>query len=143
MLSGGYPEGAWESEGKFNGGIADWDLSSKVAFLLILRNVHYASSPLPKCQEQSVPFSDSGGGSSSEDPFHLYKFLLPSRTAGSIDKLKNMLQRRETQRVSSPFSQKSLSSMRGSTIEGQTQGCRDEIPRHPVRIGSLSSTSIR
>lgn len=137
MLCGGYPEGAWESEGRFAGGMIDWES--------IVRS---CLSPDPaKRPSRLLPLlHGSKGGqmrSSVVEPPSppkipsIYTQSLAVQESGSDRQIKEYAPEKRDPKGIVPILSEVAQIHEGVYYRGSNQGCRDEIPRHAVRIASF------
>ena len=136
MLAGSYPEGAWEAEMRFSGGLADWDQ--------ILRSC--LSLEVSKRPELLVPLLHRGRvevqRSPSIEPAAPQKlpniFTQAISPAESDRQIKEYApEKRDLKGVVPLFTDVAVI-QEGVYSRGSNHGCRDEIPRHPVRIKAFS-----
>jgi formylglycine-generating enzyme required for sulfatase activity len=137
MLSGGYPEGSWETEGKFGGGIVDWesiirnclslDASKRPLRLLPLFHIPKTSPPRPVNVEVPVP---------QKIPF-IYTQNTVMQEGGSDRQIKEYAPEKRDPKAIVPSLSEVAHIPEGIYYRGSNQGCRDEIPRHPVRVASF------
>jgi formylglycine-generating enzyme required for sulfatase activity len=136
MLTGSYPEGAWESEAKVSGGVADWepiirhclslDPSRRPALLspLFHRNKTESSriSSVDPAAPQKLPNMYTQTISTPEPDRQIKEYAPEKRDPkGVIPMLTDVAPVQD-----------------GVYYRGSNQGCRDEIPRHPVRVKAFS-----
>ncbi len=138
MLSGTYPEGAWESEERFGGELVDWasiiksclslDPSKRPLQLLSLLHGTKACQTKPPVIEpttlQKIPMIYTQSVAASEPPVdRQIKEYAPEK--------------RDPKGVVPSFSDVATI-LEGVYYRGSNQGCRDEIPRHPVRVAGFT-----
>ena len=136
MLSGSYPEGTWESEMRFSGGVADWDhiirnclsleVSKRPALLSPLFHRSRAEAQRPASIEPTAPQKLTNiytQNISIADPDRQIKEYAPEKRD-----LKGVV----------PLLTEAILVREGPYSRGSNQGCRDEIPRHSIRVKSFS-----
>lgn len=135
MLTGGFPEGSWEAENRFAGGILDWegiikgclslDPSKRPSLLLPLLHGHKGGSSRAPV-EPSVPRK-------------LTNIFTPAVVFPEPDRqIKEYSPEKGDPKGVVPLLSDVISIQEGIYYRGSNQGCRDEIPRHPVRIKAFS-----
>jgi formylglycine-generating enzyme required for sulfatase activity len=137
MLSGSYPEGSWELEGRFSGGIIDWETIIKSCLSLDPSKRPVLLLPLvqeTKAQISRLPIIEAIVP--QKTPSIYVQTVIPQE-AGADRQIKEYApEKRDPKGVVPQFSEVAHISD-GVYYRGSNQGCRDEIPRHPVRIGSF------
>ena len=137
MLLGVYPEGLWESEERFNGGIIDWNTLVRSCLCL-----DPSKRPL-----QLLPLLQGTKGVQSR-PTHVEPPPAPkipsiyTQSASAPDQgvdrqIKEYAPEKRDSKGVVPILSEVAHIPEGAYYRGSNQGCRDEIPRHPVRIGSF------
>jgi formylglycine-generating enzyme required for sulfatase activity len=137
MLSGGYPEGSWEAEGKFSGGIVEWEsiirsclcpeAAKRPLRLLTLLHSGKTSQSRAQALEPTAPPKIPS----------IYSSSVAIQDGATDRQIKEYApEKRDLKGVVPSFSEVAHIT-EGVYYRGSNQGCRDEIPRHPVRIGSF------
>jgi formylglycine-generating enzyme required for sulfatase activity len=134
MLSGGYPEGSWESEGRFSGGIIDWDgiIKSCVSLDPAKRPLHllplfYGSKPSLSVVEATTPQKIPS----------IFTSSVAIQDGGTDRQIKEYAPEKRDPKGVIPILSEVSHVNEGVYYRGSNQGCRDEIPRHPVRVGGF------
>jgi formylglycine-generating enzyme required for sulfatase activity len=137
MLSGAYPEGMWESEERFSGGGVDWSVVIRSCLAL-----DPAKRPL-----QLVPLLQGPKGPQPkvavEPPLpqripSIYTQSVASQEAGLDRQIKEYAPEKRDPKGIVPLLSEVAHIPEGVYYRGSNHGCRDEIPRHPVRIGGCN-----
>lgn len=136
MLIGAYPEGSWESEGRVAGGIIDWegiiksclslDISKRPSRLLPLFQGTKPHSSRPSVEVPAAPKIPS-----------IYTQSVASQESTDRQIKEYAPEKRDSKGVV-PLLSEVAHINEGVYYRGSNQGCRDEIPRHTVRVSSFN-----
>jgi formylglycine-generating enzyme required for sulfatase activity len=136
MLTGMYPEGAWEAEVKFSGGIADWDPIVRACLSLDPSKRPSSLSSLFHRNKSEPPRTATVA---PEVPQKLPSIFSQAISAAEPDRqIKEYAPEKRDPKGVVPLLTDVILVQDGVYYRGSNQGCRDEIPRHPVRVKAFS-----
>lgn len=140
MLTGEYPEGSWESEGRVPVGIADWE--SIIRSCLSLDPGKRPVRLLPLLQggkvRESRPSSVEPPAPPKFPSIYTQSVSVAVQEAGADRQIKEYAPEKRDPKGVVPLLSEIALINEGVYYRGSNHGCRDEIPRHPVRIASFT-----
>ena len=136
MLTGSYPEGAWESEMKFSGGVADWDLIIRGCLSLDGSKRPSLLSPLFHRGRSETQRTSAIEPSSPQKLPNVYAQNISA--AESDRQIKEYAPEKRDLKGVVPLLSDVILVQEGMYSRGSNHGCRDEIPRHPIRVKGFS-----